>query len=379
MIIKNKLILAVILFCMILLLLVSTVFSEETINVTGIDLTHKELILAIGEEEKIEAIIYPENATDREVLWFNNNSEVINIEVIENLANVISLSPGEAIVTAISSDGNFRADCFVTVIIPVRSIGIEPQEIILAPGESIYLKAWVEPSNATEQGIIWDSSDQGVATIDSGGNVIAKKIGETRIIARSEENERIFTYSKIIVSTEMATVADDGEPALIVPVEELPPADESSLLIYFVLGSIAIVVLIAILYVIFHIRKQGDRANQLTRYSYHGEQEHRPVLIGRSGNFAGQKFNFESNKITIGRDPSVAQVLYSEDNGEISRKHCSVYFDPVSRQFILEDTSSNGTFIASGEKLQYNHKHYLQPGETFSLLEAEEIFSVELE
>ena len=62
--------------------------------------------------------------------------------------------------------------------------------------DTFQLIATIEPANATNQNIIWSSSNEEVATVNQKGLVIAKSIGETVITATTEEGH--FTASATI-------------------------------------------------------------------------------------------------------------------------------------------------------------------------------------
>ncbi|HSW36194.1 MAG TPA: FHA domain-containing protein, partial [Candidatus Limnocylindrales bacterium] len=105
----------------------------------------------------------------------------------------------------------------------------------------------------------------------------------------------------------------------------------------------------------------------------------RPVIKGISGQFAGQTLELVRGQLIIGRDPKVAQVVYPQSSEDISRKHCTVRFDEESKKFMLEDSSSNGTFLASNQKLEPGKPYFLNPGDRFYVADPKEIFEVKLD
>lgn len=78
-----------------------------------------------------------------------------------------------------------------TVPANVAVTGIQINENIknLEVGESKLLTATITPSNATDKNITWKSSDESVATISSGGEVVAKKAGTVDITATSSNGK----------------------------------------------------------------------------------------------------------------------------------------------------------------------------------------------
>ncbi len=122
--------------------------------------------------------------------------------------------------------------------------------------------------------------------------------------------------------------------------------------------------------------KQETPAAPVTRAK---QAQPRLALKGISGNFAGKTIELVEGQLIIGRDPRLAQLVYPQANEEISRKHCTVRFDQRSQKFALEDSSSNGTFLSSNEKLEPGKTYFLNPGERFYLADPKEVFEVTME
>lgn len=104
----------------------------------------------------------------------------------------------------------------------------------------------------------------------------------------------------------------------------------------------------------------------------------RANIIGVSGHFSGQTFDMVGDQLIIGRDPKVAQIVFPQSNESISRKHCAIRFDQSSSKFIIEDFSTNGTFIATNQKMEKNKQYYLNAGDRFYVAEPAESFEVKI-
>jgi pSer/pThr/pTyr-binding forkhead associated (FHA) protein len=56
-----------------------------------------------------------------------------------------------------------------------------------------------------------------------------------------------------------------------------------------------------------------------------------------------------SAKVTLGRDPAKAQIVFPSEDTAVSRRHCEIRFDSAVALFEVRDLGSrNGTFIANG-------------------------------
>jgi len=87
--------------------------------------------------------------------------------------------------------------------LPVTGVTLNKSSLSLKIGDKETLMATVQPSDATDQGVIWTSSNPNVATA-TGGNVIAKAIGTTTIT--------VTTVDGNFNATCTVTVTETGEP-----------------------------------------------------------------------------------------------------------------------------------------------------------------------
>ena len=93
----------------------------EDISVTEVTLTplHDKLILDGKPSSTIvNATVYPENATNTKLIWENSDSSVVDMAFFDSSdhkALIVALSPGEAVITVTTVDGNFVAQCKIIV------------------------------------------------------------------------------------------------------------------------------------------------------------------------------------------------------------------------------------------------------------------------
>ncbi|MDB4867716.1 MAG: hypothetical protein JWR03_2049 [Cohnella sp.] len=97
-------------------------------------------------------------------------------------------------------------------------------------------------------------------------------------------------------------------------------------------------------------------------------EEGQPRLCGVEGEFAGTCFRINGQGLSIGRDPALCSIVFPQDVGEVSRRHCTLQFEEGRQLFLLEDHgSSNGTFLQGGERLEPGKRYELRSGERFAL------------
>lgn len=97
-------------------------------------------------------------------------------------------------------------------------------------------------------------------------------------------------------------------------------------------------------------------------------EEGEPRLCGLEGEFAGSAYRITDRVLSIGRDAVQCGLVFPNDAGDVSRKHCSLRYDSERRMFLLEDHgSSNGTFLSDGRRLVPGQKYELLSGDEFTL------------
>ncbi len=93
----------------------------------------------------------------------------------------------------------------VNIKIPVTDINLSKSSLNLAVGQSETLTAAVVPDDATKKDVIWNSSDDTIATVEN-GKVTAKKSGTATITVTSADNEEIKKTCEVKVITPVTDV-----------------------------------------------------------------------------------------------------------------------------------------------------------------------------
>jgi hypothetical protein len=94
-----------------ILLLIVTIGCKKDQNVTNVTLDKTDITLNIGETAILKATIYPGDATNKTVSWTSSNSDVATIDN----GIVTAKEKGVATITVTTEDGNYTAECTVTV------------------------------------------------------------------------------------------------------------------------------------------------------------------------------------------------------------------------------------------------------------------------
>ena len=159
--------------------------NSKAVRVESVNLDRKDLALTEGESTTLTAVVFPSNATDRNVRWSSSDATVASVVN----GKVTALKAGSTIVTVTTEDGGRTASCRVTVkskVVNVESVSLNKSSVAIIAGESVTLVVTVSPSNATNKNVSWHSSDESVATV-SNGRVTALKAGSAVITVTAED------------------------------------------------------------------------------------------------------------------------------------------------------------------------------------------------
>lgn len=122
--------------------------------VTGVSVEPSEVAATPGETVQLSAVVTPANAADKSVTWTSSKTTVATVD--EN-GLVTAKIPGEAVITATTTDGSFTATCTVTVNpIPVTEVVLDKTSAALKVGEILYLRADVKPEDASNKNVTFE-------------------------------------------------------------------------------------------------------------------------------------------------------------------------------------------------------------------------------
>jgi len=170
--------------------------NDPVVPVTGVIIEQAELLISPGINKIMRAVIAPDNATNKGLIWSSSNETVAKIDPVTG--QLAPLTLGSAVITVTTDDGGFSASCNIRVTnVPVTGIMLPETEVTLAPGAKKILTATVLSAAATNKSVTWSSDNEAVAVINSTtGELIANAVGKANITATTVENG--FTASCIV-------------------------------------------------------------------------------------------------------------------------------------------------------------------------------------
>ncbi len=150
------------------------------ISPRSITIEPAEPMLGVGHTLQLTAIVLPEDATDKTVVWSVDDSSIVTVDPETGLLTGVAF--GETTVTA--TCGQVSASVPVAVVpTPADEVIISETSHTMRVGETFSLSAYPLPEDTADKTIVWSSTDETIAKVDAYGTVIAEALGEVDIVA----------------------------------------------------------------------------------------------------------------------------------------------------------------------------------------------------
>ena len=152
--------------------------------------------------------------------WTDINSATSDSYTTEATTTSMNNYQYRCVVTSASGVGVISNAATLTVqakpaSVPVTGVKLNKTELTLTEGNSETLTATVEPSDATNQNVTWNSSDGAVATVDTSGNVTAVAPGTAAITVTTADGNKtaVCTVTVSKRSSSGSSGGSDSEPS----------------------------------------------------------------------------------------------------------------------------------------------------------------------
>ena len=174
----------------------SLTFSKEVL-VTSITLSPSSLSLKKGATQTLTATVSPSDATNKEVTWSSSNTAVATVN---SNGQVTAVATGTCTITCMAQDGSgVSATCTVRVVQLVTGITLSQTSLSLNSGDTQTLTATVQPSDASDKGVTWSSSNTAVATVNQSGLVTAVAGGSCTITCTAKDGSGVTATCLVTV------------------------------------------------------------------------------------------------------------------------------------------------------------------------------------
>jgi uncharacterized protein YjdB/alpha-tubulin suppressor-like RCC1 family protein len=174
--------------------------------ISGVTLSEQEVILAKDSTHQLIATVHPDNVEFDSVYWITSDSTIVSVD---SNGLVKGIRIGTATITVYTVEGNFMSTCEVTVVNPVTGITL-PLTISFEKGYTYQIIASILPLDASNDSIIWTSSNTNTVVIDNDGKMEGINIGTSIITATTVDGGFTATcYVTVEISVTGINLSND--------------------------------------------------------------------------------------------------------------------------------------------------------------------------
>lgn len=171
--------------------------SPNVIKVTGISLDKTHIDDVKGTVVQVTAIVEPENASNKQVIWSSNKPEIFPVD---QTGKITLTDQGVGTVTATTVDGEFTAKVDIRSTIPVTGITLDQETLSLTVGSEATVTAIIAPENATNKEVVFSLVGNSAQLTGVDGTVKGLTAGEVDLVATTKDGG--FTATCKITVTE---------------------------------------------------------------------------------------------------------------------------------------------------------------------------------
>lgn len=165
-------------------------------EIEKIEINFIDKVILKGEKKKLNIKIYPEEAKNNKVSYISSNPEIITVD---DEGYMQAIRSGKSKIIVKSNENNVSSEIDLEVYSKVTDISLDQSKIYLTKDNTFKINAFIAPDDANNKNIIYESLNNDIAKVDTLGNITGVNIGETTIIAKSEENPNIRKEVLVIV------------------------------------------------------------------------------------------------------------------------------------------------------------------------------------
>lgn len=183
---------------------------QGSVAVTGVEISDGDTIsvdLSAGTKQ-LTAVVKPANATNKAVTWSSSDQAVATVT---NTGLVTVLKGGSATLTVTTTQGGFTDNIALTVVDdvnkPLTALTLleSPTTAVDWDGTNTFqMNVQYDPTDTTEKGVTWSSSDETVMTVSATGVLTFKKMGQATITVTSTAHSTIKASAVITMTDKRA-------------------------------------------------------------------------------------------------------------------------------------------------------------------------------
>lgn len=181
------------------------VASAKAVKVKKVKIAGKKANLTHHASFKVTAKV--NNKKDNKVKWSSSNKQVASIN---KSGKITALKVGKTVIKATSKINKKKFDKFTLKVVPlkVKNLALVQKQSTLTAGSNAQFKYSLSPSNATNKGVTWSSSNSQVATVTNGGYIKAKRAGTTTITVKSNDGAKVVRQALTVKAQPVGSLAN---------------------------------------------------------------------------------------------------------------------------------------------------------------------------
>ena len=154
----------------------------NVVEVTSVSINPENAEIVVDETMSFTATVSPSNATDKTLTWITSDT---SIATIDKTGKVTAIKPGTVNVTVTASNGKAASATLKVKPIEVIAINLDITSYSDKVGGTVLLTASIQPENATDKSVKWESSTNKIASVSAEGLVTLIAEGSAVITAIS--------------------------------------------------------------------------------------------------------------------------------------------------------------------------------------------------
>ncbi len=170
------------------------------VQIEKIELNLDNTTLQKGERKKLQVTISPGEASTHKLIFSSSNP---NVATVDDNGYIQAISSGTSTITVKAEENSVQNQIDINVYSKVTGVTLNYSELYITVDDTFKINAYIEPDDANNKNIRFESSNQQIATIDKNGVITAITEGTTIISVLSEENPDIKSECKLTVVRKM--------------------------------------------------------------------------------------------------------------------------------------------------------------------------------
>ena len=165
--------------------------GNYSVKLSKIRITTRYSFLQLGQKKKLYVSYEPTNASNPTIKWVSSNPSVVTVD---NAGNIKAMGVGNAQITAESVEGTILTDVIDievgggSSVVDLKGLSVDRSTRDVYVGSTEQITPVFDPANATYKAVTYISSNPSVATVDSSGNVLGIREGQTTVNIKSNRS-----------------------------------------------------------------------------------------------------------------------------------------------------------------------------------------------